>query len=98
MSVKSGLAAAASVTLVAIAMATTSASAFTMFDPPCIRSAPTWACGDVSLPAVTHQMKQTFRTHGGDTSQNYMKSTDPRFNQSMQDAGGGGGGGGGGGR
>ena len=93
MSMKSRLAAAASVTIVAMsAMATTNANAFTLFDPPCIRSAADvglWRC----YPAITEtrRMKQTFRTHRSDTSPDYMKNTDPRFNQSMLDAGGGGG-------
>jgi hypothetical protein len=74
------------------AMATTNANAFTLFDPPCIRSAPMWGCGDVMQYPETRRMKQTFRTHRSDTSPDYMKNTDPRFNQSMLDAGGGGGG------
>jgi hypothetical protein len=88
---------AASVTIVAMsAMATTNAIAFTLFDPPCTRSAPTWACGDGMQFPETHRTKQTYRTHRSNASPDYMKNTDPRFNQSMQDAGGGGGGGGGG--
>ena len=89
MSMQSGLSAAALGTLVALsALATVPASAGPRI---CDQSVSRQACGDHMAYVATLSRK-------ADSTINYMNRLDPRFNQSMLDAGGGGGGGGGGGR
>ena len=88
MSLKSRLAMAASVTLVAMsAMATTSANAFSLFDPPCVRTSMKWACGDIVIVPKYERARPT-HLNSVDTSRN----TDPSYDQAMQAGGGGGGG------
>ena len=103
MSWKSGLSAGAVATLVAMSgMATTSANAFSLrsLEARYIASnicdeAGMWRhCGD-HVEYVTATARS--RTVRGDTSPQYMKDIDPRYNPGMLNAGGSGGGGGGGG-
>ena len=97
MTMTSGLSAAALVAFVAMsAIATTSANAYSPLIPSRLCD------GAISRQACTEHYQYVrelrARVRRGDTSPAYMRGSDPRTNQAMQDAGGGGGGGGGGGR
>ena len=88
MSTKLKLSAAALGTLVAIsAMATTSASAFEFFSPPCHEGSPPRGCGADNL-----NYQGNARSRHVDISPAYMKNSDPRYNQALSVGGGGGGG------
>jgi hypothetical protein len=102
MSWKSGLSTAALVTLVAMG-AMTSANAFSSRSPEaryiasriCDETVMWQRCGD-HFEYVTATVRSPPPRHP-DTSPQYMKDIDPRYNQGMLNAGGDGGGGGAGG-